>query len=122
LSTSAQQGDGDPLDICVFSERPITRSEVILNARVIGGLQGIDKGLADDKMIAVLQNDNIWGGIGDISELPAILVERLRHYFITYKLESGTQPQMTIEKVYNSEYALRVVEAAMEDYNEAYGA
>jgi inorganic pyrophosphatase len=95
---------------------------VILNARVIGGLQGIDKGLADDKIIAVLQNDNLWGGLEDISELPAILVERLRHYFITYKLESGTQSQMTIEKIYNREHALQVVEAAIEDYNEEYGA
>ncbi len=122
LSTNAQDGDGDPLDICVFSERPITRSEVILNARVIGGLQGVDKGLADDKVIAVLKNDNIWGGVEDVSDLPSILVERLRHYFITYKLESGAQSQMVIEKVYNSEHALRVVAAAMEDYNEAYGA
>jgi len=122
LSPNVQRGDGDPLDICVFSERPITRSEVILNARVIGGLQGIDKGLADDKIISVLVNDNVWGEIEDISHLPAILVERLRHYFITYKLELGTQSQMTIEKIYNCEHALQVVEAAMEDYYEEYGA
>ncbi|MGE5445924.1 MAG: inorganic pyrophosphatase [Ignavibacteriales bacterium] len=121
LSPNAQGGDGDPLDICVFSERSITRSEVILNARVIGGLQGIDGGLADDKIIAVLEKDNLWGGIEDISEMPVILVERLRHYFSTYKLVPGTQSQMIIEKVYNCEHALQVVEAAIEDYNEDYG-
>jgi inorganic pyrophosphatase len=121
LSPSAQGGDGDPLDICVFSERPITRSEVILNARVVGGLQGVDGGLADDKVIAVLEKDNLWGGIKDISEMPVILVERLRHYFSTYKLVPGTQSQMIIEKVYNCEHALQVVEAAIEDYNEDYG-
>jgi len=122
LTEGIQQGDGDPLDICVFSERPITRSEVILNARVVGGFQGIDKGLADDKIIAVLDKDNVWGEIEDISELPPNLVERLRHYFLTYKLEFGTQSQMTIERIYNREHAIRVVEAAMEDYNEEYGA
>jgi inorganic pyrophosphatase len=121
LSPNAQGGDGDPLDICVFSERPITRSEVILNARVVGGLQGIDGGLADDKIIAVLEKDNLWGGIEDISEMPVILVERLRHYFSTYKLVPGTQSQMIIEKVYNREHALQVVESAIEDYNEDYG-
>lgn len=121
LSPNAQGGDGDPLDICVFSERSITRSEVILNARVVGGLQGIDGGLADDKIIAVLEKDNLWGGIEDISEMPVILVERLRHYFSTYKLVPGTQSQMIIEKVYNCEHALQVVEAAIEDYNEDYG-
>ena len=122
LSPNVQRGDGDPLDIGVFSERPITRSEVILNARVIGGLQGIDTGLADDKIISVLLNDNVWGEIEDISHLPAILVERLRHYFIAYKLELGTQSQMTIERIYNREHALQVVKAAMEDYYEEYGA
>ena len=39
LTTGAKYGDGDPLDICVFSERPIAKSEVILTARVVGGLQ-----------------------------------------------------------------------------------
>ena len=38
LSANAAKGDGDPLDICVLSERPISRNEVILNARVVGGL------------------------------------------------------------------------------------
>lgn len=121
LSPNAQGGDGDPLDICVFSERPIARSEVILNARVVGGLQGVDGGLADDKIIAVLENDNVWGGVKDISELPLILVERLRHYFSTYKLIPGTQKQMIIEKAYNCDHALQVVEAAIEDYNDDYG-
>src|ERR1700690_4061246 len=38
MSPTVRKGDGDPLDICVLSERPINRSEVILNARVIGGI------------------------------------------------------------------------------------
>ena len=37
LSPKSKRGDGDPLDICVVTERPINRSEVILSARVIGG-------------------------------------------------------------------------------------
>ena len=100
LSEAAQKGDGDPLDICVVSERPITKSEVILDARVVGGLQMVDKGEADDKIVAVLENDNFWGEVADISELPEILVERLRHYFITYKLLPGRETQSSIEKIY----------------------
>src|SRR5438094_10322653 len=38
-----QRGDGDPLDICVLSERPIAKSEIVIPARVIGGLQMIDR-------------------------------------------------------------------------------
>jgi inorganic pyrophosphatase len=39
LAPGATRGDGDPLDICVLSERAITRNEIIVRARVIGGLQ-----------------------------------------------------------------------------------
>ena len=42
LSPKSQRGDGDPMDICVLSERSISRAEVLLNARVIGGLRMID--------------------------------------------------------------------------------
>ena len=51
----AQVGDGDPLDICVISERPINVGEVILKARVVGGLPMLDNNEADDKIIAVLE-------------------------------------------------------------------
>ena len=114
-------GDSDPLDICVISERPITKSEVILNARVVGGILMIDQGEADDKIVAVLENDSFWAEVTDISELPETLVERLRHYFSTYKLVPGRESQFSIEKVYDCEYAFKVVEAAIEDYNEEYG-
>jgi inorganic pyrophosphatase len=109
------------LDICVISERPLNRSEVILNARVVGGLQAIDGGEADDKIIAVLENDRFWRNTKDVSELPEVLVNRLQHYFSTYKMIPGGESQMSIEQVFDRDYALRVVRAAMEDYDEAYG-
>ena len=121
LSPTAERGDRDPLDICVISERPINRSEVILGARVVGGIQAIDGGEADDKIIAVLNNDEFWQTAEDLSDLPDILVERLRHYFATYKMLPGKEPQMSIERVYDRDRALRVVSAAIEDYDETYG-
>jgi inorganic pyrophosphatase len=121
LSPNADRGDGDPLDICVISERPLNRSEVILSARVVGGLQAIDGGEADDKIIAVLENDRFWRDTQDVSELPEVLVNRLEHYFSTYKMAPGGESQMTIEGVFDREYALQVVAAAIEDYDEMYG-
>jgi inorganic pyrophosphatase len=53
--------------------------------------------------------------------VPDTLVERLRHYFSTYKMMPGRKAQMEIEKVYDSEYARQVVAASMEDYDETYG-
>jgi inorganic pyrophosphatase len=121
LSPKAERGDADPLDICVISERPLNRSEVILNARVIGGIQAIDGGEADDKIIAVLNNDEFWKDVEDISQVPDILVERLRHYFAFYKMMPGQETQMIIECVYDRDHALQVVQAAIDDYEEAYG-
>ncbi len=121
LSTSADRGDGDPLDICVLTERPINRSEVIVNARVVGGFDVNDGGEADDKIIAVLDSDYVWGQATDISDLPPVLIERLRHYFATYKMIPGEPLNLTVERIYGREHALKVVEASMKDYFEEYG-
>lgn len=121
MMPSADKGDGDPLDICVLSERPINRSDVVLQARVVGGLAMNDGGEADDKIIAVLNKDYFWAEVRDLAELPSVLVERLRHYFSTYKLVHGEPPHVSIDRVYGREEAERVIQAAMEDYQEEYG-
>ena len=92
LTPEAQKGDGDPLDICVLSERPIAAREILVKARVIGGLKMLDGGEADDKITAVLAGDFVWGEVDDIAQLPGVLIERLRHYFSTYKLVPGASP------------------------------
>jgi inorganic pyrophosphatase len=81
LSKSAKKGDGDPLDILVLSERPITKSEVLISARVIGGLRMIDRGEADDKILAVLSNDPYYSKIKEMSQLELVIQNRLKHYF-----------------------------------------
>jgi inorganic pyrophosphatase len=122
LSPKAERGDADPLDICVLSERPINRSEIILNAKVIGGLEAIDQGEADHKIIAVLENDNIWGRAENVDDVPEVLIERLRHYFATYKMMPGEKAAaMQIEGLIDAGHARSVVEAAMKDYLEEYG-
>ena len=121
LSPKSKKGDGDPLDICVLSERPISRGEIIVRARVVGGFQMVDRGEADDKIIAVLDNDYVYGSARDIADLPHVLVERLRHYFETYKLVPEKKVVVTIERQYGRVHALKVVNAAIRDYAEAFG-
>jgi len=121
LSKNHNAGDGDPLDICVISERPITKSEIVLNARVIGGLRMVDHNAADDKIIAILDNDPFWASANDIGDVPAVLVERLRHYFSTYKLIPGEEAQTYIESVCGAEEATRIIQASIEDYNQMFG-
>ena len=105
----------------MVSERPIERSEVILRARVIGGLKLIDRGEADDKIIGVLEGDYVWDHVNDISQLPPVLVERLEHYFGTYKLVPGEPNKMEISGKYGFEHAKAVIEASSEDYQEKFG-
>ena len=116
LAPGSKRGDGDPLDVCVLSERTIARNEIIVRCRVIGGLQMIDHGEADDKIIAVLDNDYVWGQARNIDDVPSVFIERLQHYFLTYKLVPGERVKVHIAQTYGRSHALRVVRAAMADY------
>jgi inorganic pyrophosphatase len=117
-----RHGDGDPLDVCVLSERPINRAEVILEVRVLGGLLMEDGGQADDKIVAVLKDDAIWSEARNLDALPPRLVERLQHYFLTYKMRPGEQPTVQVRQIYGVERARTVVDAALADYRAAYPA
>lgn len=121
LSQTATRGDGDPLDILVLSERPISRSEVIVPARVIGGFRMIDKGEADDKIIAVLDNDPFWAHVTELAQLPAVLRQRLEHYFLTYKLVPGQAAEVAIEQTYGLAQAGQAITAALADYAAEFG-
>jgi len=118
LAPAAKRGDGDPLDVCVLSERAIARNEILVRCRVIGGFQMIDGGEADDKIISVLENDYVWGRARNLSDVPSVLVERLQHYFLTYKFVPGQRAQARIARVYGRVHALKVVRAAMSDYDD----
>jgi inorganic pyrophosphatase len=121
LAPAAKRGDGDPLDVCVLSERIIARNEIIVRCRVIGGLQMIDHGEADDKIIAVLENDNVWGHARNLDDVPPVFIERLQHYFLTYKLVPGERAKVRIAQAYGRNHALKVVRAAMADYEDNFG-
>ncbi len=123
LMSGARGGDGDPLDICVLSERPIARAEVLLHARIVGGLPMLDDGEADDKIIAVLKGDYVYGDVHDIDDLPGVLVERLRHYFLTYKLVPGDggSDSVSIADSYGRAHAEKVLEASVDDYEDEFG-
>jgi inorganic pyrophosphatase len=121
LAPGCDRGDGDPLDICVISERPIAHSEVVLRARILGGLKIVDRGEADDKIVAVLEGDYVWGHARELNELPATLIERLEHYFATYKLVPGEPQHIKIIGRYGHAEAAAVIRASLEDYREAYG-
>jgi len=109
-------GDGDPLDICVLTEKTISHGDIIAEVRPIGGFRMLDKNEADDKIIAVLKHDATYSVYNDISELPHVVIDRLRHYFLTYKDLPGEERHTEIVHVYNKEEAYEVIRRSAEDY------
>jgi inorganic pyrophosphatase len=116
------KGDGDPLDICVLSERPVTHGDILLRAVPIGGLRMIDKHEADDKIIAVLLNDPAYSHYKNIDDLPKPILDRLRHYFLTYKVIPGeTRQPVEIDAVYGKAAAHEVIRRSLADYKTLVG-
>lgn len=118
LTPKATIGDGDPLDICVLSQQRIDRAEIVAPARVLGGIALLDDGEADDKIIAVLKSDTVFDYATDIKHLPEAVVNRIVHYFGTYKQQMTGDKHNAIEVVgsYGAEHARKVVDASMRDY------
>lgn len=118
------KGDGDPLDICIFAERPLVRGDFLVRAIPIGGFRMIDGNEADDKIVAVQENDLIYGKIRDVEQLPIAVLNRLRHYFLTYKDYpsnlpepiSGRQREVEIVETFDWEEAHYIIELARQDY------
>jgi inorganic pyrophosphatase len=110
-------GDGDPMDICVLTEKTISHSDILLRAAPIGGLSMLDGDEADDKIIAVMEDDIVYGSFQDVREVPSAVIDRLRHYFLTYKQAPGAIRSKTeITSVYGREEAYDVIRASHDDY------
>jgi inorganic pyrophosphatase len=115
-------GDGDPMDVCVLSERPVSHGDILLRAIPIGGLRMIDHNQADDKIIAVLKDDPAYGDWSDIYQCPPSFIDRLRHYFLTYKEVPGESGGMVeIAEVYGRRAAHDLIERSRADYRERFG-
>lgn len=108
-------GDGDPLDVCILTEKEIFHGDIIVKARPIGGFRMIDGNEADDKIIAVLHDDAVYA-YNDISDCPTAVVDRLKHYFLTYKDMPGAKTRCEIPHIYGLEEAYKVINSSIDDY------
>jgi len=115
------EGDNDPLDICVLTEREVTHGNIIVHAIPIGGFRMIDGGEADDKIIAVLKSDEVYGNWNDVKDLPETILNRLQHYFLTYKQLPGETQKCEITDVYGREEAHEVIRRSQKDYDNTFG-
>jgi len=115
-------GDDDPLDVLVLTEKDLTHGNILVQAIPIGGLGLLDGNEADDKIVAVLAGDAVYGGVEDISHLPTLLVDRLKHYFLTYKqAPEDPRPACELTRVYGRDEAFEVIRRSREDYEGHFG-
>ncbi len=113
------KGDGDPLDICVLTEKDVTHGDIIVHCKPIGGIRLLDHDQADDKIIAVLKADAVYSQYNELEELPQDITRRLVHYFTTYKdIPGDSKQRIRFMGLYGAEEAHRVIEASLEDYQE----
>ncbi len=115
--TSGIEGDGDPMDICVLTEKTFAQGNFFLQAKPIGGLRMIDGQQADDKIIAVLDADLAYGHVENIDQCPKALIDRLKHYFLSYKqLPEEAPRRVEIVAIYDRAEALEVIRRSFVDY------
>lgn len=109
--------DGDPLDILILSSVDV-EPLCLVEARVIGNMQMIDTGFADDKIIAIAANDPAVNHIHEVTEIPAHFFSELKHFFEQYKfLENKT---VTIDEFQPRETAYTVINNAIQLYREKF--
>ena len=110
-------GDDDPLDILVLTEKDFTHGNILVQAVPIGGLGMLDGNEVDDKIVAVMAKDAVYGGVDDIGRLPGLLVDRLTHYFLTYKqAPTDAEPACELLRVYGRDEAHEVIRRSRLDY------
>ncbi|NOT37629.1 MAG: inorganic diphosphatase [Saprospiraceae bacterium] len=80
--------DGDPLDILVLTHSPLVPL-CLVNSRVLGIMKMKDRGINDDKIIAVAAADVTKEHIQNIKDLPKHFFKELKNFFEEYtKLEN----------------------------------
>jgi inorganic pyrophosphatase len=109
-------GDEDPIDICVLTEKVISHGDILVQARPIGSLRMIDNNRADDKIIATLKDDAVYGQYRDISDVPTKIIDRLKHYFLTYKDLPGEERDCYITSELGIQQTHELIKLAIEDY------
>jgi inorganic pyrophosphatase len=115
-------GDDDPLDILLLTEKDFTHGNILVRASPIGGLGMLDGNEVDDKIVAVMVKDAVYGAVTDIGQLPSLLIDRLKHYFLTYKqAPNAKDPACELLRVYGRDEAHEVIRRSQQDYSDRFG-
>ena len=107
--------DHDPLDIVVLTQVSVVPL-CLIPSKVIGVMQMVDRGEADDKIIAVAADDPSVSHINDVSDLPEYLRAEVTHFFENYKTLENKK--VVIDQFLSKEHAYRIIEESIRYYKE----
>lgn len=109
--------DKDPLDIVVLTQVSVV-PRCLIPSKVIGVMRMIDRGEADDKIIAVAEQDASVSHIRDVSELPEFFRIELKHFFENYKTLENKK--VVVDEFLGKSHAFPIVERSIQYYNETF--
>lgn len=110
--------DKDPLDILVLSSLTLPHL-CLVDATVIGVMRMVDRGEADDKIIAVATKDESVNHIIDVAQLAPHTEKQIRRFFMDYTVLEGKE--VKVEQFMGRADAMRIVEEAIVLYGRAFG-
>jgi inorganic pyrophosphatase len=107
--------DHDPLDIVVLTQVSVVPL-CLIPSKVIGVMQMVDRGEADDKIIAVAEDDPSVSHINDVSDLPDYLRAEVTHFFENYKTLENKK--VVIDQFLSKDSAYKIIEESIRYYKE----
>jgi len=111
--------DYDPLDVLVLCSEtlyPLT----LVKCYAIGVITMIDNGRNDEKIIAIPFDDPTYNTYTDISQLPKHIFDEMKHFFTVYK--SLENKDTAVDEIKDAASAREIIKAAIDEYQERYGA
>lgn len=109
--------DGDPLDVLVLCSEVLYPLSLV-RCYPVGMITMMDQGKLDEKIIAIPFEDPTYRGYTNISELPAHVVNEMRHFFSVYKnLENK---DTVVDEEHGPDAARVTIEKALDAYIEKF--
>ena len=109
--------DHDPLDIVVLTQVTVV-PRCLIASKVIGVMRMIDRGEADDKIIAVAEEDASVSHINDVTELPEYFRVELKHFFENYKVLENKK--VVVDEFQSKEKAMEIITESISFYQKTF--